>query len=139
RNIKQIPIRNTRLPIGFASLRLFFIVPFILRRKKADVVLEPAHFGPFNLSKKIKRVTIIHDLTPILFPELHRWHSQILQKIFLRGILNKANLIITNSENTSKDVCRVYPSNCSKVKRIYPGISDSFKPSNIPGVLEKYN
>src|SRR4051812_29685068 len=48
---EQISVWNTRLPFGFASLRLFFIVPFILHRKKVDVVIEPAHFGPFNLKK----------------------------------------------------------------------------------------
>lgn len=138
KGVEQISVWNTRLPIGFASLRLFFLVPFILHRKKIDVVIEPAHFGPFNLLSHIKRITIIHDLTPILFPELHRWHSQILQKIFLRGILNKANLIVSNSDNTSKDICRVYPLNCNKIKRIYPGVSSIFKPSNKRDVLEKY-
>jgi glycosyltransferase involved in cell wall biosynthesis len=123
---KQIIIPNIRLPIGFASFRLFFLVPIVVHYLKADIVIEPAHFGPFNLLRRIKRVTIIHDLTPILFPELHRWHSQILQKIFLKRILNKADLIITNSKNTSKDLCEVYPHNCKKAKRIYPGISDVF-------------
>ncbi len=138
KGVEQISVWNTRLPIGFASLRLFFLVPLILHRKKIDIVIEPAHFGPFNLLSHIKRVTIIHDLTPILFPELHRWHSQILQKIFLKGILNKVNLIISNSDNTSKDICRVYPLNCKKIKRIYPGVSSIFIPSNKQGVLEKY-
>ena len=135
---EQIIVWNTRLPIGFASLRLFFLIPFILHRKKIDIVIEPAHFGPFNLLSHIKRVTIIHDLTPILFPELHRWHSQFLQKIFLKGILNKTNLIISNSDNTSNDICKVYPKNCKKIKRIYPGVSSIFKPSNKHGVLDKY-
>ena len=135
---KQIALFNTRLPIGFASLRLFFIVPWILCLKKADVVVEPAHFGPFNLPKSKKRVTIIHDLTPILFPELHRWHSQILQKIFLKGILNRANLIIANSDHTARDICKVYPQNCTKVQRIYPGVNVQYKAFDKAGVLEKY-
>jgi glycosyltransferase involved in cell wall biosynthesis len=136
---EQISIWNTRLPIGFASIRLFILVPLILHFKKIDAVLEPAHFGPFNLSKRIKRITIIHDLTPILFPKLHRWHSQILQKIFLKKILDKADLIIANSDNTAKDIGKVYPQNAGKVNRIYPGISDIFKPAINNQVLEKYN
>ncbi len=138
KSAEQISLWNTRLPIGFASLRLFFIIPWILHRKRADVVIEPAHFGPFNLAKRIKRITIIHDLTPILFPKLHRWHSQFLQNTFLKGILNKTHLIIANSDNTAKDICEVYPNNCGKVKRIYPGISNIFIPSEKSGVLEKY-
>jgi glycosyltransferase involved in cell wall biosynthesis len=134
---KQIPIWNTRLPLGFATIRLFFLIPRILRRQKTDVVIEPAHFGPFNLPGTISRVTFIHDLTPILFPDLHRWHSQFLQKIFLRRILNKANLIVANSDNTRKDICNVYPENCHKVKRIYPGISAIYKPITDPGIPGK--
>lgn len=50
-------------------LRVFFTLPRAIRKLNPDIVIEPAHFGPFNLPKKIKRVTIIHDLTPITFPE----------------------------------------------------------------------
>jgi len=139
KGVEQVAIWNTRLPIGFASLRLFLIVPFVLHFKKADIVVEPAHFGPFNLLKYIKRVTIIHDLTPILFPDFHRWHSQLLQKIFLKGILNNTDLIIANSDNTANDICKVYPQNCKKVKRIYPGKTAQYKPENKVGVLKKYN
>lgn len=135
---EQIAVWNTRLPLGFASLRLFLLVPYLLRKKKVDAVIEPAHFGPFNLNKKIKRITIIHDLTPILFPRLHRWHSQLLQNLFLKRILNKADVIISNSENTTKDICRTYPKNCNKVKRIYPGISSIFKYTPDENVLVKY-
>jgi glycosyltransferase involved in cell wall biosynthesis len=135
----QIAIPNTRLLIGFASLRLFFLVPFILNRKKVDVVIEPAHFGPFNLYGRTKRITIIHDLTPILFPDLHRWHSQILQKLFLKKILNKAHLIISNSENTKKDIQKVYPQNRNKVKKIYPGISTVFQKTMDKVVLDKHS
>jgi glycosyltransferase involved in cell wall biosynthesis len=139
KNVEQVIVPNTRLPVGFASIRLFILVPLILLRKKIDVVVEPAHFGPFNLPKKIRRVTIIHDLTPVLFPHLHRWHSQILQRIFLRGILNKADIIIANSENTKRDICKTYPSNCKKVEKIYPGKSDLFIPHrNNNNILKKY-
>jgi len=101
---EQIAIPNIHLPIGFSAFRLFFIIPLILRFKKIDAVLEPAHFGPFNLPKRIKRITMIHDLTPIIFPQYHRYHSQILQRIFLRRILRKADMILSNSQNTSKDL-----------------------------------
>ena len=136
---EQICLWNTRLPIGYASLRLFIMIPWILHRKRADVVIEPAHFGPFNLIKRIKRVTIIHDLTPILFPQLHRWHSQLLQKIFLKRILNKTDLIIANSDHTANDICKVYPQNCNKVHRIYPGKNKIYEPTNKAGVPGKYN
>lgn len=127
-SLEQIAIPNIRLPIGFASLRLFFIIPFILRFKKVDAVLETAHFGPFNLPKRIKRITMIHDLTPLLFPEYHRYHSQLLQRIFLKKILRKADLILSNSQNTTKDIARVFPFAKSKTKTILLGRDLEFKP-----------
>jgi len=128
-SLKQIEVPNIRLPIGFASLRLLFIIPLIVRRLKPDVVLEPAHFGPFNLPKRIKRVTVIHDLTPIIFPQFHRWHSQILQKLFLDRILRNADMVLTNSEHTSQDVEKYYPVTKGKIVRGLLGKEELYKPT----------
>lgn len=108
-DFRQIVIPNIRIGLGLAAFRLFFIVPLILWWHKVDAVFEPAHFGPFNLPQSIKRITMIHDLTPILFPEYHRFHSQWLQRIFLKGILKKADMILVNSKYTLKDLLKYYP------------------------------
>ncbi len=104
RNIKQVVVNNHKRIPGYKAYRMFVKIPWMLRKLKADIVVEPAHFGPFNLPKTIKRVTVIHDLTPILFPQDHIFHSQLLQRIFLKSILNRAALIITNSRYTKDDV-----------------------------------
>lgn len=106
---QSLVVPNNRFGLIFAAFRMFFIIPFLLRRRKVDVVLEPAHFGPFNLPKSVHRVTVIHDLTPLLFPQYHLWHSQMLQRLFLKGILRRASLVITNSEHTQKDVLQHFP------------------------------
>ena len=137
KGVRQIGVWNTRLPIGFASLRLFILIPLILRWKRVDVVIEPAHFGPFNLPGKTKRVTVIHDLTPILFPELHRWHSQLLQRLFLKRIMKNADLIVANSDHTKRDICKYSPNACEKVVRIYPAVAES-QMNLSEGVLERY-
>ena len=117
---KQIVVKNYRFP-GYAALRMFWIIPRKLRKLKVDVVVEPAHFGPFNLPKRMKRVTVIHDLTPILFPHLHRFHSQLLQRIFLKGILRRAKLIISNSKNTARDIESYDPTLKNRIISIYLG------------------
>lgn len=136
-NCHQIIIPNTRLPIGFASLRLFTLVPMALQRAKVDVVIEPAHFGPWNLPVTIKRVTVIHDMTPFLFPQHHRWHSQMLQRLFLKRILNKTDLIITNSDNTSKDVVQIFPETSDKIHRIYLGVDPRYQPTNDRNLIDQ--
>ena len=127
---RQIVVRNHRFP-GYAALRMFYLIPRRIRKLDADIVVEPAHFGPFNLPKKIKRVTVIHDLTPILFPKLHRFHSQLLQRIFLKSILRRAALIITNSENTARDVKDFIPSASDRTISIYLGKDESIKYTKI--------
>lgn len=136
--IKQIVVPNIRLPLGFASLRLFFLVPYLLRRAKVDAVFEPAHFGPFNLPKRIKRLTMIHDLTPLLFPQYHRWHSQILQKIFLPRILRQTNWVFTNSKHTARDLSRFFPETKVKTTAIYLGRGEAFKPTRDQSILDHY-
>lgn len=137
-HIKQIIIPNCNLPIGFASLRLFFIIPYLLTKQKVDAVFEPAHFGPFNLPKRIKRITFIHDLTPIILPEYHRWHSQILQRIFLKRILQNTHLIFTNSKNTSMDLERFYPFTKGKNKILLLGKDSQFQPTQNKNLIQNF-
>ncbi|MEZ4888881.1 MAG: glycosyltransferase family 1 protein [Chitinophagales bacterium] len=136
-SFRQIAIPNIRLPIGFASMRLFFIIPLILSWLRVDVVLEPAHFGPFNLPKRIKRITVIHDLTPLLFPQFHRFHSQLLQRIFLKIILKKTNLILSNSQHTTQDITQFFPFTKSKISTILLGGDSEFRPVASRTYLDK--
>lgn len=126
--LRQIEVANVRAPVGYASLRLFVLLPRLLTRLGVDVVFEPAHFGPFNLPRHIRRVTMIHDLTPILFPEHHRFHSRLLQQLFLKRILRRTDLVLTNSLNTTNDVERVYPFTQGKVTTIHLGRDESLAP-----------
>ncbi len=137
--VKQIVVPNIRLPIGFASLRLFFLVPYLLRKAGVNAVFEPAHFGPFNLPKRIKRLTMIHDLTPLLFPQYHRWHSQLLQKIFLPRILRRTDWVFTNSKHTAKDLAQFFPATTSKSTAIYLGRGEAFRPTRNDAVLRQYS
>lgn len=113
--------------LGKDPFRLLFSLPVAIKRTKPDIVIEPAHFGPFNLPRKIKRVTIIHDLTPVKFPQWHNFFSQILQRAFLPSILRRATLIITNSDNTQKDLTELYPFTKEKAIKINPGTDTFFK------------
>lgn len=127
------------LPIpGYLLFRKLVHLPLFLRKHQFDAVIEPAHFGPFFLKKDTKRITVIHDLTPILFPQFHPFHSVILHRILLKGILQRADLVITNSHNTSKDLINYYPAVESKIRMVYPAINPIFKKTWDPEVLKSY-
>lgn len=138
KNIQQVVIRNYHF-IVYRALRMFFILPWVIRKLKVDLVVEPAHFGPFNLPKSVKRITIIHDLTPILFPHYHPFHSQFLQRLFLKKILRKADYIITNSKYTMQDIVKKYSFTKEKISFIYLGFDSIFKPQkNNRQILSSY-
>lgn len=140
-NLQQASIHylpNTLKLLRDDPVRTFFTLPKLIKRIKADIVVEPAHFGPFNLPRQIKRITVIHDLTPVRFSHFHRFHSQLLQRIFLPGILKRADLIITNSENTKNDVIEYSPAANGKTAMIHLGRDDIFSPKDDSEKLKAY-
>lgn len=126
-NINTISIPRYKLLLGWYSIVLFILIPILAIRKKYDIVIDPSHFGPFNLPNWIHRVTVIHDLTPIIFPQYHKMVGRQLQKLFLPNILKRAKLVIANSKNTKSDLERIYPISKGKTKFIYLGINKEYK------------
>ncbi len=115
---------------GFGALRLFVLIPRMIIRHRIDCVIEPAHFGPFNLPKHVARITFIHDMTPVLFPHLHPWVSQALQRVFFPRIMRQATRLITNSQHTTQDVGRLFPGTKDKVIANYLGVESIFHPTS---------
>lgn len=136
--IDHISLPNTLKFLQNDPIRTFFTLPRLIRKLKPDIVIEPAHFGPFNLPKRIKRITCIHDLTPIKFPKYHPLASVIAHKLMMPHIISKADLLLTNSENTTEDLIHYFPKAKGKTQTIYLGKGDLFKPSRSESILEHY-
>ncbi|MDF1695713.1 MAG: glycosyltransferase family 1 protein [Saprospiraceae bacterium] len=135
--MEEIVVPYSSFP-GYRFWRIFFQIPKLLKKKNIDLVVEPAHFGPLNLPKKIKRITVIHDMTVFMFPKYHVFLSQFLQRKFLPRILKKTDCIITNSESTSKDLIHHFPFTQNKTSTVLLGKDDSFIPQSDHSILTKY-
>ncbi len=120
----------------YRALRIFFLIPRRLRQAKVDAVLEPAHFGPFNLPRRVHRITVIHDLTPLLFPHHHLWHSQLLQRLLLKRILKKSSLVISNSRHTTRDILRFFPFLAGRVVTTHLGTNPGLRPTAASNYLD---
>ena len=131
-----IPVRPN-IP-GHKRARLFTSIPRALVKADADVVVEPSHFGPFNLPKHIKRVTVLHDLTPFLSPDYHVFSSRVFHRLLMPGILRRADHVITVSEHTRHDMVVRFPFTEKKSTAILLGRDELFIPKNDKSVLEKY-
>ncbi|MBU0546001.1 glycosyltransferase family 4 protein [Patescibacteria group bacterium] len=94
---------------------------------KLDVFFSP-NINFTALSKKIKFVLTIHDLSFEYFPEFYTlkqrlWHKAVNPK----KQCERADIIITPSENTKRDIVNCYKISTDKIKVIYPGVSPGFR------------
>ena len=136
---EQVVVPNVFKLMRNDPLRLMLNVPQVLRKLKPDWVVEPAQFGPIRFPAKSKKISICHDLTPLLFPEWHTRTSSILQRMFLKNIYERTDWIIANSDNTRKDLLEMNPKLAPKIRRIYPGLSEAYEGmASVEGKREDY-
>ncbi len=133
-NVKELIIPQGNFP-GAAAYRLFVKIPKIVTQQKVDIVLEPRHFGPFNLPKSIKRVTFIHDLSPLHYPQWHQFASRTLQQLFLPSILKRTDHILTNSAYTKQDIIQHFPYTAHKITSTLLAKETFFQPQSNPELL----
>lgn len=110
-----------------------------------DVLLVPAHTIPFlPLLKKIKVCVNVHDVgfkrSPQLYKPIQVWYHDLT----MRRIKQRADVIITISEFSKKEIIELYGVSEKKIKVVYLGfdVNNFFvQSSNEPNqeVLEKYN
>ena len=108
---------------------------FPRRRESSTEHLDPHFHGDDNLdiffapnlnfitlSKKTKFILTVHDLSFEFFPEFYTikqrlWHKAVNPK----KLCERADAIITPSENTKRDIVDYYKIPDKKIKVIYPG------------------
>ncbi len=92
-----------------------------------DFVLPP-------LARLLGIVTV-HDLSFLVYPQ----HAVPGLEFYLRGAVprsvRRARLVLADSENTRRDLIRFWDTPPSKVKVLYPGISNAFRPVTDAQVL----
>lgn len=114
---REIQIEISKFPFH-SRLRQFSVIPRMLKKHEIDIAIEPAHFGPYNLPKHIKRITVIHDLSPILFKQFHNQASYLAHKYVLPRGLNRTDKIVAVSKNTKNDIQKLFQIEESKISII---------------------
>lgn len=94
------------------------------RLKGLDVWFSTAQCTPFKCGAR--RVTMIHDLIPVLFPQFFRWEMAAYQKWTLKHSAKAAEAILTNSEASKADIVNAY--GCSPDKVVVAPLG----PGNVP-------
>jgi glycosyltransferase involved in cell wall biosynthesis len=90
-----------------------------VRKNKLDVVHEP-YIG-LLLPTDFKQVMTVHDISPILFGSGHQSFT-LYFKTFMKKAVKRADVIITVSENTKRDIIEHLKADEEKVHMIHNGV-----------------
>lgn len=140
---QEIIIPKNRLIQDRGSYVFWRYITLGLKLKKypLDLVHDPYELGPFTFSQPFRKVITVHDLTPLLFPDLFKWGDVMLHRLLLKKTISKADKIITDSYHSQKDLIEFLNVPKNKIAVIHLGKDESFKklnPKEIVLVKEKY-
>ena len=141
-NLLAHRVRGTGFYIENLKSSLLKYVPenkytFFVRGEKLPKDIDLVHYPYFEpffrtlpIIKKYKTVVTVHDLTPLIFPKYFpkgvkgaiKWQ---IQKLALR----QADVIITDSESSKKDIVKLTGISRNKVRVVYLAASEMFKPN----------
>lgn len=134
------------LSCGVFSIKNQIMLPYILKQNSVDIFHSTNYMIPFLAFPKPKRgkikcVTTIHDVIPMIFPtHAPKSKKARLYPLYRRLMIEvgaRSDAIIADSRASRTDIIkhlRIPPASESKVKTIYCGVSERFCPSEMDGV-----
>jgi len=112
-----------------------------LAKEQLDIIHATSPMSRIPVSYRGKTVVTIHDLASYNVPDAFPALSRAKYKTILNMMVNKADKIITVSNSTRGDICRIFKCEEGKISVIYSGIDKRFfQEPKVPRekVLEKY-
>lgn len=99
-------------------------------KQHVDIFFAPTSFiiPAIHNPKKIKVLMTIHDLVAFLFPEKHNRKAVFIERLCLKHALKKVAKVVAVSENTKKDVEKMFNIDKDLVSVIPLSASDVFQP-----------
>ncbi len=124
--------KSSRVPSKFLNLALKF--NFLKLEKLIgdfDCLFLP-NLNQFNVNPKVKVILTVHDLSPVITPEFYNFKRRFWHKFLnYKKAFDRANILIAVSENTKKDLIKLFNINPEKIKVIYPGMDQNFFQTHI--------
>lgn len=119
-----------------------FALPKYLNRNPVNIYLTQ-YITPFFVGKKIKIITVIHDISFNFFPQFIKKSDLFFLKLLIPFSLKRADKIVGVSKFTRDEILKFYKINPNKVDWIHNAISQNFlqTPSRdkLDSVRKKYN
>lgn len=110
-----------------------------LKAHNINLCLEPVYAKPILGSRKIKWVTVIHDLEALHFPENHSWATNRWLRLSWRNSAKTSNHVISISDFVRNDIISRYGIDEKCITTIYdPIIIDTSNQCDFSEVAAKY-
>ena len=136
-----------RLPFDVFSIRNQFRLPGLLAAQGIDVFhstnyLIPLLAFPKRGPRRTRCVATVHDVIPMIFPRLvpksKKARVYPLYRWLMIQVGARADVVITDSQASKTDIVRhLRIANPGRVRPVYCGVSDRFRPAPRPGRAER--
>ncbi len=128
----NLQIVCTRIPNKLFNLSLLFLghpylEKYLSKRANSKIKID-TWFAPnvnfLSLKSETKLILTVHDLSFAIFSEFFSFSQRCWHKLInFKKQCERANIIITPSENTKRDIINLYKISPEKIRVIYPGVS----------------
>ncbi len=136
KGVKKLPIPPTALELIFNKIHKIPIETFI---GDIDVFHSSDWIQP---PSKAKKVTTYHDVVPLKYPEWSKPKIVKVHKKRLKIVEKEIDMVIAVSESTKRDLMEVSDIPEEKIKVIYEGVDEKYKPQEkekTDSFRKKYN
>lgn len=106
----------------------FWILPRYLRKHPVDVY-ETQYITPFFVPRRVRMVTIIHDISFNFFPQFIKPLDLFFLKTLIPMSLRRADAVVAVSDFTKGEIIRYYKLPKEKVFVIHNALGDEFSES----------
>ncbi|SRR6266436_9316953 len=100
----------------------------LARKDRLDVFWSTAAILPAHMPAGVFKIVTVYDLVWLRFPETMTGYTFLVHKMCARRAITSADLIVVISRSTGDDLVRLLGVPTQKIKLVYPGISERYKP-----------
>lgn len=116
-------------------------ISWLARSHKLDIVHDPTGSMPIFLTGR-RKVATIHDVVPYIYPETSSRLDWLIYRLWLPLAVRRLDAIITDSEQSKRDIVQYLPVSQEKVTVIPCAVNKNYRPLNqseIAPALRKYD
>jgi glycosyltransferase involved in cell wall biosynthesis len=123
-NARQLPVGARGRLVSRLWAQMAF--PSLLRRERVDLVHYMKNLGAFLTPGRT--VVTVYDLSVLLYPRIYPPGDRLYWRWIEPLTLRHADRVVAISEDTARDIGRFYGVSRERVRVIYPGYDESFRP-----------